>query len=159
MGTHHRKHMSRDHYLLLCDVTADTENSFLYGCVLDCVYRAVAWQHVDQTRYNNSDILLWINIMLKSMAPTIPSISNGKPYKYLLIIKGYFKNLFQINSAPVLQKKMKFLVKNTVNVLPAKAVTKMFFFNYLNVSNFISPHPQLFSRSPCWCHQNLCLLN
>jgi hypothetical protein len=23
---HHRKHMSRDHYLLLCDVTADTEN-------------------------------------------------------------------------------------------------------------------------------------
>jgi hypothetical protein len=24
---HHRKHMSRDHYLLLCDVTTDTENT------------------------------------------------------------------------------------------------------------------------------------
>jgi hypothetical protein len=24
---HHRKHMSRDHYILLCDVSADTENT------------------------------------------------------------------------------------------------------------------------------------
>jgi hypothetical protein len=24
---HHRKHMSHDHYLLLCDITMDTENT------------------------------------------------------------------------------------------------------------------------------------
>jgi hypothetical protein len=30
----HRKHMSRDHYLLLCDVTADAENTsfFIVAC-------------------------------------------------------------------------------------------------------------------------------
>jgi hypothetical protein len=35
-----------------CDVTADIENSFLYYCVLDRVYRAVVWQRVDQIRYS-----------------------------------------------------------------------------------------------------------
>jgi hypothetical protein len=44
------ENMSRDHYPLLC-VTADTENSFLYCCLLARVYRAVAWQRVDQIRY------------------------------------------------------------------------------------------------------------
>jgi hypothetical protein len=48
---HHRKHMSRDQPPL-CDVTADTENSLLYCYVLDSVYRAVAWQRVDQNSYN-----------------------------------------------------------------------------------------------------------
>jgi hypothetical protein len=44
--------MSRDHYLL-CDVTTDTENTAsFYCCVLDRVYRAVAWQRVDQIRYS-----------------------------------------------------------------------------------------------------------
>jgi hypothetical protein len=36
------KHMSRDRYLLLCNVTADT----------DCVYRAVTWQRIDLIRYS-----------------------------------------------------------------------------------------------------------
>jgi hypothetical protein len=36
------------------------------------------------------------------MGPTIRSISNGTPYKYLLIIKVYIKSLSQINNAPVL---------------------------------------------------------
>jgi hypothetical protein len=44
---HLRKYMSRDHHPPLCDVTADMKNS-----VLDRVYRAVAWQRVDQIRYN-----------------------------------------------------------------------------------------------------------
>jgi hypothetical protein len=27
----------------------DIENSLIYCCILDCVYRAVAWQHVDKS--------------------------------------------------------------------------------------------------------------
>jgi hypothetical protein len=30
----------------------DVENSLIYFCVLDGTYRAVAWQRVDETRYN-----------------------------------------------------------------------------------------------------------
>jgi hypothetical protein len=55
----HRKHISCDHYPLLCDVTAHApvartklKHSFPYCCVLDRVYRAVAWQRVDQIRYS-----------------------------------------------------------------------------------------------------------
>jgi hypothetical protein len=44
--------MSRAHHPTLRDVTADTENSLLYCRVLNRVYRAVAWQRVDQIRYN-----------------------------------------------------------------------------------------------------------
>jgi hypothetical protein len=32
------------------------KHSFVYCCVLDHVYRAVAWQHVDQIRYNMSAV-------------------------------------------------------------------------------------------------------
>jgi hypothetical protein len=33
-------------------VARKTENSLIYCCMLDRVYRAVAWQRVDQIRYN-----------------------------------------------------------------------------------------------------------
>jgi hypothetical protein len=50
--TYHRKHMSRDNHPPLRDVTADTESTAsLYCCMLDCVYKAVAWQRVVQIRY------------------------------------------------------------------------------------------------------------
>jgi hypothetical protein len=49
------KHISRDHYLLLCDGTADTENSFRYCCMLDCVYIYVTSQCIDQIRYTYID--------------------------------------------------------------------------------------------------------
>jgi hypothetical protein len=45
--------MSRDHHPLLRDVTADREtHSLFYCCVLDRVYRDVAWRRVEQIGYN-----------------------------------------------------------------------------------------------------------
>jgi hypothetical protein len=32
----HRKHMSRDHYLMLCDFTADTENTASSTSIVAC---------------------------------------------------------------------------------------------------------------------------
>jgi hypothetical protein len=55
---HRRKHVSLDHHPPLRDVTADTENSLLYCCILHRVYRAVAWQRVDQIRYSICHISL-----------------------------------------------------------------------------------------------------
>jgi hypothetical protein len=41
--------------IFFCDVTAGTETQpspLLHKLAADCVYRAVAWQSVDQIRYN-----------------------------------------------------------------------------------------------------------
>jgi hypothetical protein len=48
------RHISRDHYStsLLAHQSDLQKHSFLYCCVLDCVYRAVVWQRVDQIRYS-----------------------------------------------------------------------------------------------------------
>jgi hypothetical protein len=47
------KGISRDRYPanLLARRSDLQKTSFFYYCVLDCVYRAVAWQRVDQIRY------------------------------------------------------------------------------------------------------------
>jgi hypothetical protein len=54
MDTQHRKHMSRDHHSPLRDVIADMEHTA--SSIVACVYRAVAWQRVDQIRYS---VLIW----------------------------------------------------------------------------------------------------
>jgi hypothetical protein len=46
-------HISRDRYpAIMWRHRGHGKNSFLYCCMLDCVYRAVAWQRVNQLRYN-----------------------------------------------------------------------------------------------------------
>jgi hypothetical protein len=37
----------------------DLENSFIYCCVLDRVYRVVAWQRFDQIRYNIKNLYFY----------------------------------------------------------------------------------------------------
>jgi hypothetical protein len=78
------------------------------------------------------------------MGPTIHKVVMGTPHTNLLIMKGHFKSLPRINTAPVpivlsidiptqteqsfISEKCKFWVKNTVMYCLQKPLTKMRFF-------------------------------
>jgi hypothetical protein len=96
--THHRKHMSRYYHPPLRDVTAETEkNSLLYCCVLDRVYKAFAWQRVDEIRYNMYMLIplscrvadMWrIHIVLTlNMAVSQSIISTKKNEKVICMLR------------------------------------------------------------------------
>jgi hypothetical protein len=68
VGRIYRKHVIYSLFTVVGRHSGHGKHSFLYCCDLDCVNRAVAWQRVDEIRYN---ILRYCLIKI-NYAPSLP---------------------------------------------------------------------------------------
>jgi hypothetical protein len=102
---------------------------------------------------------------------------NGTLHTKLLIMKGYFMSLSHTNIVPVhtvlstqmepdfINRKCKFLIRNTAMYCSQKSVTKIqssliiAFFNSLNLSTFDTAVDITSSHCPYCCCQNPCLMS